>query len=169
MGDVFNEQIVKRNPRIVDHIKRAALIAAVFTVFYLALLVAGGLAFFIAAAAGCLAFYLMSFLNVEYEYIYTNGELDIDIIYNRARRKRLLSVSVKDFEVMAHVDDKERQGSFGGAQETLFCHSGETGPNTYAFLTIIKGKKTQVVFEPNEKLLKAIGTSLSRQKLYIKR
>ena len=168
MGDVFNEQIVKRHGTFSDTIKRVGIVALVLLIFFVSIFFIQGFAVFIGAAAVFGGIYLMSFLNVEYEYVYTNGELDIDVIYNRARRKRLFSTVVKDFEIMAHVEDKTHMGAFGGAQETINCHSGEVGPNTYAFLATIKGKRAKVVFEPNDKMLKAIGTTLSRRKLHLR-
>ena len=168
MGDVFNEQIVKRQGNITDTIKRVGIVILIIVIFFVALSLIQAFAVFIGAAAVFGGMYLMSFLNVEYEYVYTNGELDIDVIYNRSRRKRLFSTVVKDFEIMAHVEDKTREGAFGGAQETVNCHSGVTGPNTYAFLATIKGKRTKVIFEPNDKMLKAIGSSLSRSKMHLR-
>ena len=168
MGDVFNEQIVKRHGTFSDTIKRIGIIVLILVVFFTSTQLLGGFGVLVGAAAVFGGMYLMSFLNVEYEYIYTNGELDIDIIYNRSRRKRLFSVMVKEFEIMAHVEDKAQTGAFGSAQETINCHSGEAGPNTYAFLATINGKKAKVVFEPNDKMLKAIGATLSRRKLHLR-
>ena len=168
MGDVFNEQIVKRQGDFSDTLKRAGIVVLILVIFFVSFAFIQAFAVFIGAAAVFGGFFLMSYLNVEYEYVYTNGELDIDIIYNRARRKRLFSIVVKDFEIMAHVDDKTNMGAFGGAQETIHCHSGETGPNTYAFLATIKGKRTKVVFEPNDKMLKAISSTLPRRKLHLR-
>ena len=168
MGDVFNEQIVKRQGNFSDTLKRVGITILVIVIFFVSFAFLQAFAVFVGAAAVFGGIYLMSFLNVEYEYVYTNGELDIDIIYNRSRRKRLFSTVVKDFEIMAHVEDRMREGAFGGAQETINCHSGEIGPNTYAFLATIKGKRTKVIFEPNDKMLKAIGTSLSRSKMHMK-
>ena len=172
MGDVFNEQIVKKQRSFNDNLKRAGIVAIVVIISFAVLFVLPPhirtFAIIIIAAVIFGALFLMSFLNVEYEYVYTNGELDIDIIYNRSRRKRLFSTIVKDFEIMAHIEDKTHESAFSGAQETINCHSGEIGPNTYVFLTTIKGKKTKVVFEPNDKMLKAISTSLTRRKLHLR-
>ena len=168
MGDVFNEQIVKRQGDFTDTIKRVGIVILVLVIFLVSFAFVQAFAVFIGAAAVFGGAFLMSYLNVEYEYVYTNGELDIDIIYNRSRRKRLFSIVVKDFEIMAHIEDKTHARAFDGAQETINCHSGVNGPNTYAFLATIKGKRSKVIFEPNEKMLKAIGTSLPRRKLHLR-
>lgn len=38
---------------------------------------------------------------VEYEYIFTNGELEIDIIYEMKRRRKAVLFDMKDIEIMA--------------------------------------------------------------------
>ena len=168
MGDVFNEQIVKRHATFQDTLKRIGIFILVLAVILVSIVFAQNAAIFIAAAAIFGAVYLMSYLNKEYEYVFTNGELDVDVIYNRSRRKRLFSVVVKDIEVMAHIDDKSHESAFTTAQQVYNCHSGENGPNTYAFLAVVKGKKAKVIFEPNEKMLKAIGSTLNRRKLHLR-
>jgi len=169
MGDVFKEQIVKRKDPPTNNIKRAVLVIAVIVLFFvLAQTQLGSLAAPITLAAAFGAFYLMSFLRVEYEYVFTNGDLDIDIIYNRSRRKQVFSANVKTFEIMAHVEDAVHAGNFSGALETRDYSSGEVGGNTYAFLVSIEGKQTKVIFEPNEKMMQAIAGSIPRSKLHRK-
>ena len=168
MGDVFNEQIVKRQGTFMDTCKRVGIILLVMVIFMVSFMFLQAFAVFIGAAAVFGGAFLMSYLNVEYEYVYTNGELDVDIIYNRSRRKRLFSIVVKDFEIMAHAEDRAHERAFDNVQETMSLHSGEIGPNTYVFLATIKGKKTKVVFEPNDKMLKAISSSLQRHKLHLR-
>ena len=113
-------------------------------------------------------FYLNSFLKIEYEYVFTNGELDIDIIYNRSRRKRIFSSHVNKFEIMAHVEDMNHAGEFHRAQETKDYSSGKVGPDSYAFLINYNSKYTKFIIEPNEKMMAAIKGSISRSKLHIK-
>ena len=47
------------------------------------------------------AFFLVRALNWEYEYSFTNGDLDIDRISGRRWRKRVLEISQKNIRVMA--------------------------------------------------------------------
>jgi len=169
MTDVFKEQIVKRKQTGKDTLIRIALIVAVIAIFFIAFSLIPQFSPIITAAAAFGAFYLLSFRKIEYEYVFTNGELDIDIIYNRSRRKRMFTVNVKSFEIMAHVEDMNHAGSFSNAQETRDYSSGETLANTYAFLVNKDGKQMKVIIEPNEKMLAAISSTMSRSKLHIRR
>lgn len=168
MGDVFKEQIVKREPTLKDKAIKVCLVVLVAIIGFWAILSIPPFGVAIAFALGFGAHFLMSYLNVEYEYSFTSGELDIDIIYSKARRKRVFTSSVKKFEIMAHIDDKNHAHAFSGAQETLDYSSGVPGPNTYAFLTVLNGKKTKVIIEPNDKMLKAISGVLTRRNLHLR-
>lgn len=168
MGDVFKEQIVKKKPTTLDLLKKAGLVIAVMLIFFITSLFIGEFAFVITVAAGFGAYLLMNRLNLEYEYIFTNGELDIDVIYNRTQRKRLFSGQVSDFEIMAHVEDKTYTGEFTSANETKDYTSGTGTKDTYAFLTMYKTKRLKVLIEPNEMMLKAFSTVLTPRKLHKK-
>ena len=168
MGDVFKEQIVQRKQTAKDVAIRICLGILVVLIFFVSTAI--GLAQFsvlVTAAAAFGAAYLMSFLKVEYEYIFTNGELDIDVIYNRSRRKRVFSANVKDFDIMSHVENKTHAGSFENFQDFRDYSSGEVTSSTYAFMINYNSKQTKILIEPNEKMLKAIGGTLSRSKLHM--
>lgn len=166
MGDVFKEQIVKKEPNIHDTLKKAGVIAATLILAVVAFSIPSINAFapIIVVAVAFGAYYLFSFLNLEYEYTFTNGTLDIDVIYNKSRRKRIFTGDVKDFELMTHVDNKDRLQDYKSATTTLNCSSGVTKPNTYAFLTNYKDKKVKIVIEPNEMMSKAFATVLTPRK-----
>ena len=167
MGDVFKEQIIKRKATFKDTAIRICLIILVVLIFFAALAMGlGGLAVLIGAAAGFGATHLMSFLSVEYEYVFTNGELDIDVIYNKSRRKRVFSSHVKEIEIMAHIEDNVHAGSFQNFEVLKDFSSGETTPDTYVFMINHQNKRTKIIIEPNEKMLKAISGTLSRSKLH---
>ena len=169
MGDMFKEQIVKRQPTAKDALKRVGIVLATVILSMIALtLPVPMIGPFIAAGAIFGAFYIMSFLKVEYEYTFTAGELDIDAIYNRSRRKRLFSARVNDFEIMAHVEDKAHSGAFNGAQLHKDYSSGVIGKETYAFMVNYQNKRTKIIIEPNEVMLKALASVLTRRRLHVK-
>jgi len=169
MGDVFKEQIVKRKQTTKHTIIRIALIFVVTIVFFVSFALGiGPFAVLITAGAIFGALYIHSFFIIEYEYIFTNGELDIDIIYNRSRRKRVFSAHVNTIEVMAHVEDNNHVREFDSSQETRDYTSGTITESTYAFLTPLGGKRLKVIIEPNEKMLAAFKTGISPRKLHLR-
>ncbi|MCL2572770.1 MAG: DUF6106 family protein [Defluviitaleaceae bacterium] len=168
MNDVFKEQIVKRQPTATDALKRVGLIIAALLVSIIALMFGNFFGPFIVAGVVFGAWFLLSLIKREYEYSFTAGELDIDVIYNRSRRKRKLSIRVNDIEIMAHIDDKAHSGAFQGTQITKDYSSGVSGPDTYIFMINHENKRTKVIIEPNEVMLKAIAGVLTRRRLHVK-
>ncbi len=100
MNDLYREILVKKQGSPTDTLKKAGLI--ILTV----LLGAAGILFhplFLIACigAGILTWYISSGLNLEYEYLYVNGDIDIDKIMNKQRRKRAASYAVETLELIA--------------------------------------------------------------------
>ena len=122
--DTFFEQIiaVKKNGKAV-----AAIIGiwlAAFIVCFLLIMFMGFLGTFsLLLAAGALfgAYKLCTRFNLEYEYIVTNGTMDIDKIINKSSRKRILSFELATVSKNRKVQSRtafrrKRQGAFHNLQ-----------------------------------------------------
>ncbi len=168
MGDIFKEQIVKKEPTTRDALIRTGLIVLNVIVAFASFAVLAQFAIYVIAAAVFGTYYFLSTLNREYEYIYTNGELDIDVIYGRTRRKRLFTGDARSFEVCAHINDKMHSNDFNSASETKDYSSGKIKDNTYVFLASYKGKKQKIVFEPNETIVAAMAQVMTTRKFFKK-
>ena len=113
-----------------------------------------------------LALRLISNLNKEFEYCYTEGNLDIDVIINKKRRKRVFSGYVEEFEVVAPINDGQHLAMYDSLKEKDFS-SGSRGSSTYAFVAVYKGKKRKFVFEPCDEIIKAMRTDLSPRRMFV--
>ena len=169
MQDIFKEQLIKRSPTPMDTLKKIGLILAVVLIFLVTMTLIGAFAPIITAAFGFGAYILIGRLKKEYEYSFTNGELDIDVIYNKSTRKRLFSGNVKNFEIMAHIDDPAHKNTFASANERLDYSTGIPSERSYIFLTNYKGKRIAVIMEPNNEMMEAIAKVLTRRKFYPKK
>ncbi|HHX59398.1 MAG TPA: hypothetical protein GX707_01470 [Epulopiscium sp.] len=155
--DVFKEQLiaVKKNKKTT--LKKTGLIAVGIVVAVVAMLFGGS---FIGPVVVVALFfggnYLLGSMNLEYEYILTNNELDVDKIMNKERRKRYFTIDLKEINIMAHIDDAVRKPEVDRAQKTIDVSSGEKGPNTYAIVFSHKNELTKVIIEPNEDMKKVI-------------
>lgn len=101
MSDLYREILVKREMPASARILKGALIGLVVlcllggimvTPLLLPVGVVLGVVFWI---------FVLPKLDVEYEYLYVNGELDIDVIYSRQKRKRIDSYDMQELELMA--------------------------------------------------------------------
>ena len=169
MQDVFKEQLIKRSPTTADTLKKIGLIFVVIIIFLVASMTVGAFAPVITLVFGFIAYILMGRLKREYEYSFTNGELDIDVIYNKSTRKRLFTGNVKDFEIMAHVDDPDHHNSFASAHERHDYSSGVPSERSYIFLTNYNSKRVAIIIEPNDEMMEAISKAVTRRKFYPKK
>ena len=155
----FVEQIVKRKTTQTD-------IMFFVSMFIAATVIAAAMFAFQLMPYGfiiiCLAYYGAWWLgtrrNREYEYAVTEGELDIDIIFAKRSRKRMVTVDAKAMEVFAPADDVNRaQYENTGIKKRLWACSDVKSENIYFCIFHMNNIGRAVLFfEPNEEVYKAL-------------
>ncbi len=106
------------------------------------------------AAAIYLAYRINCSFNVEFEYIFTNGELDIDKITHKRRRKRLLTVHCKSFTCFAMSGDKEYANEENGEFARIIDASAKSKMhNDYFAVFFLNGQKIKLIFNPTQKMI----------------
>ncbi|MDF1616694.1 DUF6106 family protein [Petrocella sp. FN5] len=165
VNDIFNEQLVERKQNMTDNLKRITILAGGVIVLAVAFLTPGlrNLIYIIAIGVILCVVFLFRRFNVEYEYIFTNGELDIDQIINKNRRKRLLSVHVDNFIIMVPISNKDYGKDVEKYSKLYDVSSGVLQENTYAAIFDKDSKKIKLIFEPNEKIFDAIRAYIPRK------
>lgn len=161
--DIFIEQIVTKKSTLKDTLLKAGIVLLAIVLSVVFFFISGYfnlLMFGMLLAAGAIygAFYLLSGFNVEYEYIVTNGEIDIDKILAKRRRKRLISVKVSSFEAFGAV--KEMPSTFQGT--TILASSSVPDEEYFAEFNHSKHGHVRLVFAPNEKVLTGIKPFMPR-------
>lgn len=149
MNEFYTEQLVKQKATLSTMIKKSAVVVFVIVMFLVALLISlAAIPLFIGAVA--LAVFLWKRFNLEFEYLYYNGDLDIDKIMGMQKRKRVFSANVKIMEVIAPSGSFELQ-QYQNLKK--YDCSTNSGNKTYEMVIPHKGQKVRVIFEPNEKIL----------------
>ncbi|MDE5582730.1 MAG: hypothetical protein K2J08_03390 [Ruminococcus sp.] len=159
--DNFAEQLIKRNETSADKTKRIAVIIG--GVILTLILVAVGFlfsgtafslgGFVLAVVAGYGTFFMVQSTYVEYEYTFTNGELDIDKIVARKKRSSLLSVEVKKFTDFGKYDDSMEEPD----DITVVISSDNIASHEYyADFQHEDYGKTRLIFAPDERILENI-------------
>lgn len=167
MEDIFMEKIVRRKKDGIHYLKMTIVIITAFllmtTLGWLMLAVAV-LSFLLPImVAGCVygAWWLITSMDVEFEYIVTNGEIDIDRIVHRRKRKRLFSGRAKDFEIMGRLDgDEFREAAArlplekrAGKIKIMDCSAVPGFSGSWFFIANNKSSRVMVVFDPDERIL----------------
>ena len=156
--DVFLEQIVQKGSSTADTFKKvgislaALLLSAAIFLFGSAFV---GVTLPLLAAFGLFygAYYLISGMSCEYEYIITNGELDVDKIIAQRKRKRMLTISISAFEDFGKIDDApdvDKEATVVSAIEP------DTSTCCYADFTHPSHGKVRLLFSPNQRMIEGM-------------
>lgn len=161
MKDVFLEQIVRKRDGAKDiAIKVLIVFVGLLIAFFAFLFVMqptfGPFALLIAAGALYYAWYFSSGLNLEFEYIYTNGEIDIDKISAKRKRKRMITVKVREFLEFGEYNPENDRNIKRDILIDASINKKSEGVY-YATLRNSEGQTVMVLFNPNEKLLGEIN------------
>ena len=152
MSESYVELLVKKKKTPKDSILKGLMIAGIVILVLIGLVIP--LVLIAAIALGVLAYFKMPGLDLEFEYLYVNGELDIDKIMSKVKRKRVGSFDISKAEMVAPVKSHEldyyRQSK---DLNVVDCSSGEDHANVYGM--VIKDEKGMklVLFEPNQEIL----------------
>lgn len=96
--------------------------------------------------------WLVANMNVEYEYIITNNEMDIDKIIGRRKRKRMITLDLSTSEDFApYPTDGEVN-----VDATVHATSGVEKDAHYLIVQHSSYGKVMLIFNPNEKTREAI-------------
>ena len=88
---------------------------------------------------------------MEYEYLFLNGDLDIDKIMNKSKRKKVFNANVSDMELLAPVDAAELSQYRNARTLDFSSHTGQA--KMYALVLSGQGETRKVIFEPNETIV----------------
>lgn len=156
MKDRFTEDIIKkeRNDGNIVIIAFFILLAVVLFMLDVLQLLFGG--YILCLISGFLAYYFASKQNVEYEFTMTNENVEIDAIYNKQKRKPVVSFNLQETKLVAPSTSPRLEHERESVVSTLYFVSGVKGRDTYSVLGEYGGVRTEFVIEPTEKILEHI-------------
>lgn len=156
--DSFIEKIVERKKTSKDMLMGAGIVfLCIFLIVFIIPIVpyVNSMQLVFDAAAIYGAYFLIKSKNIEFEYSVTNGEIDIDKIISRSRRKRIFSGNCKEFEVLARLKGDHYNDSVKNITNKIEAVSSMDSPDVFFCVTTYKGARTVVYFEPDERMLNA--------------
>ena len=100
MSDLYIELLVKKKKTSTDTLLKVLMIGAT-VIFVLGGILFNPIILLLAVVMGVVDYFKLPSLDLEYEYLYVNGELDIDKIMSKQKRKRVGSYDMKKVEIVA--------------------------------------------------------------------
>ncbi|MGN0634392.1 MAG: DUF6106 family protein [Oscillospiraceae bacterium] len=163
--DIFKEFIVKKeltkNERMSKYFIIVASVALAFTFIILSFPTTFAL---FGILFGCLSVYLgyqlIARMFIEYEYILTNNDLDVDKIINQSSRKRLITLSLKSVTECGKYDESVELDD----NETLVMASAKNPELCDYYLRFDHKEhgKAFLLFTPSTELMDLIKPALPR-------
>ena len=156
--DIFVEHLVKKKRTGKDFLKIIACLVGAFIILAILPLVlmikyVGAIAFTVCIGLVYLLCRLVTSTNLEYEYCFTNGALDVDKVINMRNRKRLIEVNARKIDMMASNKNRDfkRYLEDRTTKKIYACtHIDDEG----VYFVIFPGKegRTMLLFNPNDKI-----------------
>ena len=99
MNELYREIMVKRKTSVGKQLLKVLMIGLTVLMFLAGMALWPAL--IAAVALGIACYFVIPKFNVEYEYLYVNGDLDIDAIYSQQKRKRIAEYHMEEVEILA--------------------------------------------------------------------
>lgn len=155
MEETFVEYIVKTKTSVSAIGVRIGCIFAVICCLLLIPLI-GVLGFTLAALGLYLTYLAWQYTSVEYEYSLLNSELSIDKIMGQRKRKKVAEIDLKHAEIIADADSEEILRRINNNMKVFDYSSKEQGKLKYAIILNEAEGISELIFEPNEKMIETI-------------
>lgn len=159
MNDFYTEQLLKRKTPFSE----MAFVAVLIIVGIAALAMTPMTIFapLVAIIFLAVAIFKARNSNQEFEYLYMNGDLDIDRIIAKSKRKQVFSGSLNQLEILTKADSHELD-AYTGAPLKDFS-SGMHKDRECVAVYVKDGQSMKIVFEPNDSILQAFRMQAPRK------
>jgi hypothetical protein len=161
MNQLYAEADVKRKNTIVTMALRFFMILGIVLGFLM--LMYGGIFSIIGIVLIIVIVFMFPKLNVEYEYVFVDGQLDFDRITAKSKRKTMLRIDFEQVDIMAPINSHSLDEYKNIQCEQKDYSSREKSDSVYAIISSHGGKKLKILFEPNERMIGMIKQKSPRK------
>ena len=158
--EVFIEYLVQKHSDSKTTLTKAGIIVAAIVLCLILFIACVNIEFirflYVFFVAGIVygAWYLITSLRLEFEYILTNNEMDVDKIIAQRRRKRLVTVDFKNIEIMAPKTDKyKRDFDPNGIKTVVHAETGDPKDEYFVKFSSEKTGMTLLFFNPDDRII----------------
>lgn len=157
MGDTYREILIQKEKTSAAGLAKGGLIVLNVLVFAAGIILHP--LFLLAGIVLAVVLYILVLpkFDVEYEYLYVNGGLDIDVIYSKQKRKKAASYDVNELEILApeksHALDSYKNGN--GVKLRDFT-SGKEDAKNYILIFNKEKQREMVKVELDDEIIQDI-------------
>ena len=104
MSDLYSELLVKKERTAKDRLVKGSIIALIVLLVLAGLFIMPPLLIAAIVLGVCAYLFIFPGTDLEFEYLFVNGELDIDKIMAKSKRKRVKSLNITECDIMAPLN-----------------------------------------------------------------
>lgn len=158
MQDNFYEQFVPGHEnttyRMADIGMKISIVLGVLFLFSSAILGLLGLILCIVCAITYFGMIVLKRkMYVDYEYEFTNGEINISSIGDKIKRKSIITFQIKEVGILAAKDSYEIKDFSNKPSKILKCYPDDTNERIYTAILNGGSEHAQIQFIPDEEFL----------------
>lgn len=154
MNGLYTETCVKRKMTAGLTLAKFGIIAVGVVALLFGLFTATGIITFIGVAALVALYFLLPMFNVEWEYIFCDGQIDFDRISGGEKRKTMLKIDMDNIDIMAPEKSHELDGYNNQQNLTVKDFSSKVADaRRYCIFLNKEGQKIKIIFEPSDTMI----------------
>ncbi len=109
---------------------------------------------------GVATYFVFINLSVEFEYLVVEGDISVDRILARSRRKKVINCKKEEIQIVAPSDSYMLKDYEKNGMKVKDCSSGRHDAKTYSMICQQGADCVKVIFEPNDKILRSLRYSI---------
>lgn len=156
MNETYVECMVKKETKVIIKFLKIFLITLAVVLFIASVLLFGSMiGFIVSIALGVGAYFMSTYSEVEFEYLYVDKQITVDKIFNKSRRKRAAVYDVEKMEILAPINSHSLDDYKNRQVKVQDYSSGTEQQPEKRYVFFYQGQQ-KVIFEPSEEFVKAI-------------
>lgn len=161
MSDLYSELLVKRKPSLKDGLIRSALLGLTTAAVIMVLLsLLNPIILLVALVLALVDYFVIPKLNVEFEYLHINDEIDVDKIFSKQKRKRVMNIDLNQVEMVAplgshHLDSYQNL-------KTIDYSANDREQRPYVLVTSKNNTQVKVLLQLDQAMFQNIKRRMPR-------
>lgn len=162
--DSVIEYLVEKDKEVKDIMGKTLLFIGILILCLASLYFLGSFGLFGAALIVYFGLKVQDRFSVEYEYCILNADIDIDRIFGKKRRKRLLSIEGGSIDIVAPANSTEAKDAMNGKEKKIYACKNRNNENNYVVVGYTtKGGRVAIYIENEQKITEQLRKYIPRK------
>ena len=159
MSDLYSELLVKKEATAKDAVIKYGLVVLTVLAVFAGLFISP-IVLIVAIALGVACYFVIPRTDLEYEYLFVNGEFDIDMVMAKSKRKKVMSLNLSEADLIAPLNSHKMDYYNGNSRmKTMDYSSGNPQHKRFAVIIKAGGENSRIIIEADDQMAQALKNS----------